>query len=302
MRKGLIFDLQRYSLHDGSGVRTLIFFKGCPLSCWWCANPESQSRRQEIMFDIRRCEGCGDCVAACPSGALTREANGNFIYRRELCLLCGDCARACPQQARHLVGRWVNVEELIQEVERDAPFFRRSAGGITLGGGEPLYQPTFALDILKACHERGINTAVETSGYTPWGVISELAPYVDQIFFDIKHIDSAQHRRLTGVSNLRILNNLERLSQIHSNLVVRYPLVPGCNDGKADISAMASWIKGLGRVKKIEIVPYHRYGEHKYKMLDREYRLTNLATPDHERVAWTCDLIRSHGLNCEALH
>jgi len=200
------------------------------------------------------------------------------------------------------VGRWVSVGELMQEVERDAPFFRRSGGGVTLGGGEPLYQPAFALGILKACQERGINTALETSGYAPWRAISELARYVDQILFDIKHIDPKRHRHLTRVSNLRILNNLERLSRVHPDLVVRYPLVPDCNDGEGDILAMARWIKGLGRVKKVEIVPYHRYGELKYEMLGRRYRLAGLATPDPERLAWACGLVRSQGLDCQAVH
>lgn len=170
-----------------------------------------------------------------------------------------------------------------------------------MGGGEPLSQPAFALDILKACHERGINTALETSGYAPWRVISALSRHVDQILFDIKHIDPVQHKRLTGVSNLGILNNLERLCRVQSHLVLRYPLVPGCNDGEADILAMARYIKGLGRVEKVEIIPYHRYGEVKYEMLGKKYRLAGLATPEPERVARACDLIHSQGLDCEAV-
>jgi len=302
MGKGLIFDVQRFSLHDGPGLRTLIFFKGCPLSCWWCSNPESHYRRQEIMFDARRCKGCGACVAVCPSGALTRDSKGNFIYRRDLCRLCGACAEACPEEARRLVGRWVRVEELMVEIERDMAFFRRSGGGVTLGGGEPTSQPDFALDLLRACQERGINTAMETSGYAPWKVISELSRHLDYILFDIKHIDPAQHKRLTGVSNRRILNNLGKLCRVHPHVVPRYPLIPGCNDGEADILAMARYIKAQGGAEKVEVIPYHRYGELKYEMLGRKYRLAGLAIPDSEKVAWACELIRSQGLACEAVH
>ncbi len=188
------------------------------------------------------------------------------------------------------------------EVERDVPFFRRSGGGVTLGGGEPTSQPDFALDVLKACQERGINTAMETSGYAPWKVMSELSRHLDYILFDIKHIDPVQHKRLTGVSNLGILDNLGKLCRVHARVVLRYPLIPGCNDGEADILAMARYIKTQGHVEKVEVIPYHRYGELKYEMLGRKYRLAELAIPDSEMVAWACELVRSQGLTCEALH
>ena len=188
------------------------------------------------------------------------------------------------------------------EIERDMPFFRRSGGGVTLGGGEPTSQPDFALDLLKACQERAINTAMETSGYAPWRVISELSRHLDYILFDIKHIDPVQHKRLTGVSNLRILNNLGKLCRVHARVVPRYPLIPGCDDSEADILAMARYIKAQGQVEKVEVIPYHRYGELKYEMLGRKYRLAGLAIPDSEMVARACELIRSQGLACEAVH
>jgi pyruvate formate lyase activating enzyme len=200
------------------------------------------------------------------------------------------------------VGRWVTVEELLVEIERDMPFFRRSGGGVTLGGGEPTAQPDFALELLEACQQRGINTAMETSGYAPGRVISELSRHLDYILFDIKHIDPVRHKRLTGVSNLRILSNLEKLCWVHPHVVPRYPLIPGCNDGEADILAMARYVKAQGKVEKVEVIPYHRYGELKYEMLGRKHRLAGLAIPSSEMVARACELIRGQGVACEAVH
>ena len=302
MKKGLIFDVQRFSLHDGPGLRTLIFFKGCPLKCRWCSNPESHSGHQEIMFDARKCRACGECATACQSGALTRDSEGHVVYRRELCILCGHCVEACPQQARRLVGRRVAIDELLAEIERDAPFFRRSGGGVTLGGGEPLRQAAFAQGLLKACRDRGIHTALETSGHAAWPVVLRTSRLVDLIFFDIKHIDPTQHEHLTGLDNRAILSNLERLCQVHTNILVRYPLVPGCNDGEGDILAMARYVKSLERLSEVEIIPYHRYGEVKYDMLGREYLLAGLSIPSPEELALACELIRSQGLRCQASH
>ncbi len=302
MQTGLIFDLQRYTLHDGHGIRTLVFLKGCPLGCLWCANPESQSNRAEIMFDARRCKGCGACLEVCPTGAIRKDEQGRLLYLRAPCRQCGACAQACPHQARRLVGTSQTVAEVLAEIERDAPFFRRTGGGVTLSGGEPLQQIDFATALLRATRERGIHTTLETSGYAPWAAVMQVVPHVDQFLFDVKLSEGRSHKRLTGVDNEGILQNLAMLSRIHDDVIVRYPLIPGYNDRESQVTAMAHAVQALGRVRRVELLPYHRYGEHKYEMLGREYPLTGVLPPATERIEWACRLVRSAGPECRVLH
>jgi len=299
---GLVFDIQGYSLHDGPGIRVLIFLKGCPLRCIWCSNPESQSHEIEIMFDALRCQGCGQCVDVCATEAITRDASGQMGYAAERCNLCGSCVEICPHKARKLVGREMTVEEVMAEVEREMPFFRRSGGGVTLGGGEPLFQPEFAHAVLRACTEQNIHTAIETCGHTQWETLKDLAGVTDLFLYDLKHMDPSRHRLLTGADNELVLNNLRRLSALHSEIIVRYPLVPTCNDSETDIRALIRFVNELDNINKIELLPYHRLGESKYAMLTRRYPLEGLETSPRDRIDSVVDTIRSSGLECELTH
>jgi pyruvate formate lyase activating enzyme len=299
---GLVFDIQRYSIKDGPGLRVLVFFKGCPLRCLWCSNPESQINQMEILYDEDRCHECGYCVLACQTKALSQGSRGKVSHDYLNCRYCGSCVDACPSKARKWAGRWTTVGEIMREVERDLPFFRRSGGGVTLGGGEPMSQPDFGERILKACKEQNIHTSIETCGYAPWEVLKRLANYTDLFFYDLKKIDPDIHKQWTGVSNQVILRNLQELGTIHSQIVVRYPLIPKVNDSDLDILALIKFIQGVKTIQKVEISPYHRYGELKYSLLGRQYSMKGVQTLSENRVNEIVGLIRSHDLECESLY
>ena len=271
-RQGLIFDIQRYSIHDGPGIRTLVFLKGCPLRCLWCSNPEGQEIQPELAFRRALCIGCGECIGVCSFRAIRFKDTSLDIDRRK-CNLCGECAKACAPEALSIIGRWMTVEELIQEVERDLVFYETSRGGITVSGGEPFAQPRFLEALLKACKARGMATAIETGGYASWHTLEPIIPYADFILYDIKHINSLRHRQLTGVSNERTLENARRIAGLGFPLAIRYAVIPGFNDGPEDREALFRFSNTLPGVKRIDLLPYHRLGESKYTMLGRDYAL-----------------------------
>lgn len=269
---GLLFDIQRYSVHDGPGIRTLVFLKGCPLRCRWCSNPEGQEMKPELAFRRSLCIGCGVCRGACSSGAI-RFKDPLIEIDRSKCTLCGDCTKVCPSKALSIVGRWMTVEQVLEEVERDRVFYEASQGGITLSGGEPLTQARFTEAILKACKARGMATAIETAGYAPWHCVEPILPYTDLILYDIKHMDSLRHRQLAGVSNRMILENAKRLAGLGFPIVIRYPVIPGFNDDPKDMDALFHFTRTLPGVRRIDLLPYHRLGESKYSMLGLDYAL-----------------------------
>lgn len=275
---GLIFDIRKYSIHDGPGIRTTVFFKGCPLACPWCCNPESQGAQPELVWVRERCLGCGLCLATCPQDALQTTADGTREIIRQRCNGCGQCAEACPGDALNLIGRWVTAAEVLAEVTRDALYFEASGGGLTLSGGEPLAQPEFAAELLRRYkhEEKGGHTAMETCGFADWAVLERLAADVDLFLYDLKHLDPNEHRRLTGRSNQLVLDNARRLAAAGHTVVIRLPLIAGINDSQKHLEAIADFTLSLPGVRRIDLLPYHRLGEPKYHRLGKTYALESL--------------------------
>lgn len=294
---GLVFDIQRFSLHDGHGIRTLVFMKGCPLKCAWCSNPESQKSRPEIMYYQEKCLGCRACLEVCPHAA---ELAASFPRPPEACAGCGLCAEACYADARHLVGRRMTVEEVLQTIRSDRVFYEQSGGGVTVGGGEPTLQAVFVAELLEGCQREGLHTALETCGYASWQRLQRVLRHVDQLLFDLKHMDPARHRELTGVDNARILSNARRASEQVGEMVVRIPLIPGCNDDEGNLRALGRFVREeLPKVNRIDLLPYHSTGESKSTRLFREYPLAGVAPQAKESVLAAQKLLQSYGLHVQ---
>ncbi len=291
-RKALIFNIQKYNLYDGPGIRTLVFFKGCPLRCLWCSNPEGQLRSYQILFKKDRCVDCGACAAVCPQGVHVMDsATGRHVIMRDVeCVGCRKCADACPQGALSISGEYRTISDIMSVIEEDVPFYQSSGGGVTLGGGEVLMQPEAAVNLLTACKQRGINTAIETCGYARPEVVRKAAEVTDLFLFDVKHMDSDRHYQLTGVRNELILENLQWLFENRRNVKVRVPLLKGVNDGGQDLESLVRFLepyKDHRNCKGIDLLPYHKMGVNKYAQLGREYPLPGdpaLSEEDLERV------------------
>ncbi|HSC72020.1 MAG TPA: glycyl-radical enzyme activating protein [Candidatus Methylomirabilis sp.] len=280
---GLIFDIQRFSIHDGSGIRTLVFLKGCPLRCVWCCNPESQATTPELALFLSRCIGCGACEEACPNRAVSRDGAAGLVTERSLCEICGRCVEVCPAEARVLRGRRASVKEVLCEVERDDLFYRTSGGGVTVSGGEPLLQADFVAELLKVCRQRGIDTAIETCGHAPWEDFARVLAHTDTVLFDVKHADPLAHRRFTGVGNELILANLRQAVKSGVRVVLRLPLVPGVNADAGTVRSIASLARELG-IAELHLLAYHRLGESKYQALGLSYPLQDLTPPTPEQI------------------
>jgi len=294
---GLIFDIKRFAVHDGPGIRTTIFFKGCPLHCRWCHNPESISPRPQLMFFPRNCIECGRCVELCPNGVMVIRDGERRILRDE-CRDCGTCTQECYAQALVMSGRTATAAEVVDEAERDAPFYENSGGGVTVSGGEPFAQPTFLSAVLTLLGERGLHTAVDTSGDVPFSVIESMLGRIDLFLYDLKHADSEVHREWTGTGNERILANLSRLADCGATIVVRTPVVSGFNDTVECVGAVAELVAARAPGAPMELLPYHRLGESKHHGLGTDCPLTGTEAPSKEHVENLRQAVETAGVSC----
>ena len=291
--RGLIFHIQRFSIHDGPGIRTTVFFKGCPLRCRWCSNPESWHDYPEILTYDMKCTRCGRCQQVCPVDAIVVDEKERELDR-SACNLCLKCADVCPTGAIVVAGQWMTLEEVMKEVDADGLFYRNSGGGVTLSGGEPLMQWEFALDLLKDCKTKAFHTALDTSGYAPWEVLDRVLDYTDLVLYDIKHIDAEQHRKGTGKSNKLILDNARRTAS-RRRTWLRVPLIPGYNDSAENLEAIARFGLEIG-AEKVSLLPYHIWGKSKYARLGWRYPMEEVPLPPDELVKECQKVIEDLGL------
>ncbi len=283
--EGVVLRIQRTSIHDGEGLRTVVFLKGCPLNCIWCSTPESQNREKQRGYSQESCSSCGECVGTCPVNALAM-MDGKIKHNEELCTGCFSCVDNCPSDAVTGYGQIMSVSQVVQEIAKDEVFFFHSGGGVTISGGECLQQSDFTAAILQKCKLYGIDTAVETSLYAPWKNVMKIISYLSDIYVDLKHPDGTEHSKITGVDNTLILKNLRKLDQTDLALKVhlRIPLIPGVNDSDEALRRTAAIARELKKVHSIEILPYHRLGVATYERLQRRYGLKTLQTPTKEYV------------------
>lgn len=295
--KGLVFNIQRFSVNDGPGVRTIVFLNGCPLRCKWCCNPESQELRPVVMFKEVNCVGCGNCNVVCPTGASGFAYPGKIDHTK--CIACGKCVDVCYHKALELSGRWMTVEDLMKELYKDRVVYRRSGGGITVSGGEALVQHTFLLELLKTCKSVGWHTAIETTGFAKKEVLDEIVPWLDLVMMDIKHIDPVIHKQFTGVDNTKILENAIYISKMAKEMIVRVPVIPGFNADKKNITGIAKFATYMHNIKQIHLLPYHDLGSNKYGMLGKDYTLSDVKTPEASTMEELKEIVESYGFQCK---
>lgn len=294
MSSGTIVNIQKYSIHDGPGIRTTVFLKGCALNCWWCHNPESQNPKPEIMFFKERCTSCGSCIKRCPQKAI-EFVEGYPVVDESKCTLCGKCSDFCPSNARELIGKEITVKDLMKEIIKDEAFYDESNGGVTFSGGEPLLHADYLNNVLKSCKSKGIHTTIDTSGFAAWEQFEKIVDNVDLFLFDIKHMNNEKHMEYMGVGNEVILENLKKLSERGSNIYIRMPIIAGVNDDDENIDKAVDFISKLNIIH-VNLLPYHKMGMDKYRRLNMAYKLSGLEMPSDEVMSKIADKFKKAGI------
>ncbi len=292
---GTIFDIKRYAIHDGPGIRTTVFLKGCPMRCAWCHNPESRAAGPEMSVRTSRCIACGRCAEACPHDAVSRPGNPKGTDPNK-CTLCGACVEACPTGAREIIGRQVTVEETMDEILRDRVFFEQSGGGVTFSGGEPLAQPEFLAAMLARCKAEELHTALDTSCHAPWEILEGVLPMVGLFLCDLKQMDARRHEDVTGVSNELILENLRQLDRRGAEITVRIPVIPGVNDDEANLEASGRFVASLSAVARVDLLPYNEAVRGKLGRLGGDYVPLETTPPTNEQMKTIAARLKRFGL------
>lgn len=302
--KGLIFNIERYAVHDGPGIRTIVFLQGCPLKCSWCQNPEGQELTPQIAFFKEKCTLCRKCIEVCRKNAI-KELHNNIVINSSECLGCGTCIGSCSNDALNLLTRFLSAKEVLEMVMQDEVFYRRSGGGITLSGGEPFMQLKFSLEILRLAKERGLDTCIETCGYFNFKNknSAKMIELVDTFYYDLKNMDSQRHKEETGIENSKILKNFVTLCELGKKVIVRIPVIPNFNDSMRNIHATAEFIRNTnrGNIIRVELLPYHELGVKKYQRLGKEYFLKEIKPPTNIKMLEIKEVFNQYELNCHIL-
>ncbi len=298
--KGIVFNIQHYSIHDGPGIRTNVFLKGCPLDCLWCANPESRKLSPQLSYNIEKCTGCQACIDVCNQKAI-QFVEGKVKTDRSLCNACGKCITNCPTEARSIIGKTMNVDEVYKEVSKDKLFYDTSGGGVTLTGGEVLVQHEFARSILKRCKENGIHSAIETCGHGKWEVLKGLLKYTDIVLYDLKHMNDLEHKKCTGVGNELILDNLSKLSkELNIPVIIRVPIIPGYNNSEENMHLMSKYIlENVPTCQEVNLLPYHNFGEGKREQLGQDNNDFHTYTPEENEMNKLLSILGSYNIKAK---
>jgi len=302
---GIVFNIQRYSIDDGPGIRTTVFLKGCPMRCPWCSNPESLLQAPQLLHRFTVCKHCGECETVCPNGAISFDpspdgsSDAGPQFDRGICVACGKCARACLAQAINISGEAMSVEKAWKTIRKDSVYYEESGGGVTCSGGELLMQPDFVAELFKKCRENGVHTCADTSGYGSPEAMDKVLEYTDLVYFDLKHLDPARHNVLTGAPLEPVLRNLKTIAARNLPLVIRVPLIPEYNDSQDNLEAMAQLVKETAPESVVHIMPYHRYGESKYKSVGMDYKLRGLRENTPQDIERARRIFEGEGLSVE---